>query len=117
MGFESNTGLGVNNHYGQRYVGGEEGEIKTAGASFEASLDYDGDVLGKAVVIPAGAVVTEVIDDFATGAVSAATVGAVDISTAAGTPATYVAVPLGGDLTVTGPTAGKVIVKYLNVKA
>lgn len=117
MGFESNTGLGVNNHYGQRLVGGEEGEIKTAGAEFEASLDYDGDVLGKPVVIPAGAVVTHVIDKFATGAVTAATVGAVSIAAADGAELNYVSVPLGGDLTVTGPTAGKVIVKYLFVKA
>lgn len=117
MGFESNTGLNVSNHYGQRQVGGEEGLVKTEGAGNEAALDYDGDVLGKPVVVPAGAVVTQVLDDFATGAITAATVGAVDISGADGAAINYVPVPAGGELVVTGPTAGKVVVKYMFVKA
>lgn len=113
MGFESNTGLGVNNHYGTRNVGGEQGELQSAGAEKEITVNFDGDALGFKVEIPAGAVISDLITDFATGAVSAATVGAVDISTAS--PATFIAVPLGGSLTVTGPTAGTVVVKYLAV--
>ena len=115
MGFESNTGLNVNNHYGQRKIGGTQGVLPSSGAEREAVLNYDGDALGFKVVLPAGIVVTEIVDDFATGAITAATVGAVNVAAADGSAATYVAAPLGGDLTVTGPTAGKVIVKYLQV--
>ena len=115
MAYEDSSGLNVNNHYGPRSSGGTQGVERTAGAGNEATINFDGEALDFYVEVPAGAVVTEVVDDFATGAVATATVGAVDISTAAGTPASYVPVPLGGTLTVTGPTAGSVIVKYLNV--
>lgn len=115
MSFESNTGLGVNNQYGPRPVGGTMGVERTSGIKNEASVNFDGDALDFLVKIPAGAVVTHVMDEFATGAVSAATVGAVSIAAADGAEANYVAVPLGGDLTITGPTAGSVVVYFLNV--
>ena len=115
MTYEDNSGLNVNNHYGPRGSGGTQGVERTAGGGNEAVINFDGEALDFYVEVPAGAVVTEVIDDFATGAVATAVVGAVDISAAAGTPATYVATPLGGTLTVTGPTAGSVIVKYINI--
>lgn len=123
MSYENTAGLGVNNNYGPRRSGGTQGVERTAGAENEASVNFDGDALNFKVVVPAGAVVTDIVSDFATGAVSAATVGAVDISLAGQVDATVagntkpisVAVPLGGDLTITGPTAGSVIVKYLNV--
>lgn len=115
MAYESTSGLNVNNHYGPRSSGGTQGVERTAGGDNEAVINFDGEALDLFVELPAGSVVTEVIDDFATGAVGAATVGVVNISTAAGTPATYVATPLGGTLTVTGPTAGTVIVKFMNV--
>jgi len=123
MPYESNTGLNVTNHYGPRDTGNQEGVIKTEGAKNQAVVNFDGEAFDFKVYIPAGSVVTNIITDFATGAVSAATVGLVDISgagqidaTVAGntTPAT-VSVPLGGLLTVTGPTAGYVIVEYMHV--
>ena len=112
MSFENSAGLGVSNHYGARNVGGFQGVKKTGGLNYEAVLNYDGDILPEKVVIPAGAVVTNIKKNFATGAVSAATVGAVSIASATGTTATRVEVPLGGDLTVTGPTAGTIVVEY-----
>lgn len=115
MPYESNTGLNVSNHYGPRDTGNQEGVIKTEGAKNQATVNYDGEAFDFKVYIPAGAVVTNVITDFATGAVSAATVGAVDISGADGTAVNNVDVPLGGLLTVTGPTAGYVIVEYMHV--
>ena len=115
MGFENSAGLGVNNHYGQRKIGGTQGTYKTEGGGNEATINYDGDALGFKVEVPAGALVTEVLDDFATGVITVATVGVVDISGANGAVANYVAVPLGGTLTVTGPTAGRVVVKYINL--
>lgn len=113
MAYEKTSGLNVTNHYGARSSGGTQGVERTSGAGNEAVINFDGQALDFKVEIPAGAVITDLIDDFATGSVSAATVGSVDISTAS--PATFIKVPLGGTLTVTGPTAGSVIVKYLNV--
>ena len=115
MGYESNTGLNVKNHYGPRAVGGSQGVVVTEGIKNEASVNFDGEAFDLLVKIPAGAVVTHVMDEFATGAVATATVGAVDIAAADGSEVTYVAVPLGGDLTITGPTAGTVVVYFLNV--
>jgi len=115
MTYESNSGLGVKNHYGPRAVGGAQGVIGTEGAKNEATVNFDGEAFDLLVKIPAGAVVTHVMDEFATGAVTAATVGAVDISAADGAEVNYVAVPVGGDLTITGPTAGSVVVYFLNV--
>ena len=115
MGYESNTGLNVKNHYGPRAVGGTMGVERTSGIKNEASVNFDGEAFDLLVEIPAGAVITHVMDEFATGAVATATVGVVDIAAADGTEATYVAVPVGGELTITGPTAGSVVVYYLNV--
>ena len=112
MGFESNTGLGVDNHYGPRPVGGVQGVIGTEGMKNEVSVNFDYDSPVK-VTLPAGSVVTQIVEEFNTGAVTSATVGAVDISAAAGSEASYVATPLGGDLTLTGPTAGTVQVWYI----
>lgn len=118
MGFENSafplTSGTAYNHYGARNVGGAAGaEAPSAGAEKEISVNFDGDALPTKVEVPAGAVISDLITDFATGAVSAATVGAVNIATAS--PANFIAVPLGGSLTVTGPSAGTVLVKYLYV--
>lgn len=115
MGFESNTGLGVNNHYGERQVGGfKGGEAPSAGAEKEISVNFDGDSTGVKVQVPLGAIVTEIVDFF-TGTISAATVGAQDISAANGAVANYVTITTAADLTITGPTAGTAVVKYLYV--
>lgn len=114
MAFESNTGLGVNNHYGQRVTGGYQGVTRTEGIKNEAAVNFDGDALGFKVEIPAGAVITHIVEEFSTGAVATATVGAVNVAAADGAEANYVAVPAGGALTITGPTAGTVFVYYLN---
>lgn len=116
MGFESNTGLGVNNHYGARNTGGfKGGEAPSAGAEKEISVNFDGDDTGVKVKVPAGAIVTEIVDFSLTGTISAATVGAQDISAANGAVANYVTVSATADLTITGPTAGTAVVKYLYV--
>jgi len=115
MGFESNTGLGVNNHYGARNTGGfKGGEAPSAGAEKEISVNFDGDDTGVKVKVPAGAIVTEIVDFF-TGTISAATVGSDNIAAANGAVANYVTVSATADLTITGPTAGTAVVKYLYV--
>ena len=117
MSFENSAGLGVNNHYGPRKVGGEEGNIKTEGAYNEYSINVDSDNLSFKFPVLQGAVITEVIDNFATGAITTLTVGGVDISGADGSQLTYVDVASSntGDVVIAGPTAGTVIVRYLRV--
>jgi hypothetical protein len=112
MSFENSAGLGVSASYGARKVGGFDAVKKTSGLTYEAVVNFDGDDLPFKLVIPAGAVVTNIKKNFAAGTVSAATVGAVNIASATGTTATRIEVPLGGDLTITGPTAGSIIVEY-----
>ena len=112
MSFETAPLRGVSAQYGARKVGGFKGVKKTSGLTYEAALNFDGDVLPKKVKVPAGAIVTDIKVGFATGTLGAATVGLVDISGATGVVANNVAVPLGGDLSVAGFTAGSVIVEY-----
>ena len=112
MSFEDSAGLGVNNHFGPRAVGGNQGVIGTEGMKNEAAVNFDGDQLVK-VEIPVGSVITQIVEEFSTGAVTAATVGAVDVAAATCAEAAYVATPLGGELTITGPTAGTVHVYYI----
>ena len=113
MSFETTPLRGVTAQYGAREVGGFDGVKRTSGITYEAAVNFDGDSLHHGVVLPAGAVVTNLNDSFATGAITGALVELVDISgAAAGTKATNVDVPLGGALIVTGPTAGTVIVEY-----
>ena len=119
MGFENSafplTSGTAYNHYGARNVGGAAGaEAPSAGAEKEISVNFDGDALPTKVQVPIGAVVTEIVDFF-TGTVSAATVGAQDIAAANGAVANYVTITATADLTVTGPTAGTAVVKYLYV--
>ena len=107
----------VSNNYGPRSTGGGKGNIRTAGSMNEAVINFDAS--GPSHLnhqVPAGAVVVDIRGVDLTGSISAATVGAVDISAAQlDTDTTWVTVPLGGTLTVTGPTAGKVVVKYDNI--
>lgn len=63
MSYESNTGLGVHNHYGARNLGGATGTIGTQGAENELTVIVTGEILNSSflpeVVIPAGAVITK----------------------------------------------------------
>ena len=117
MGFENSvfphTSGTAYNHYGARTTGGLQGaEAPSAGAEREIRVNFDGEALPVKVKVPAGAIVTEIVDFF-TGTISAATVGAQDISAANGAVANYVTVSATADLTVTGPSAGSALVKYL----
>ena len=112
MPYQNSAGIGVTNHYGARGTGSVEGVTKTEGAKNQAVINFDGENFPLRSYVPAGATVTGVITTFATGTVSAATVGAVSV---AGASTTAVKVPLGGLLTVTGPSAGYVIVEYLHL--
>lgn len=123
MGFEkapfgdgtTNVVSDVSNHYGARQEDSPKGVVRTAGGYNEVVIDFDTDVPDYLdVVIPAGAVVTDLDVSKATGAVTSATVGAINISAANPRWETEVDITTTGKVTVTGPTAGKVVVIYKN---
>ena len=62
MGYESNTGIDVSNHYGPRNTGGAIGGIKTEGAIKELSIDITGEMLNSSfrpeAILPAGSLPT-----------------------------------------------------------
>ena len=105
----------VSQHYGGFEIGNAEGVIKTEGVDNELTINFDGDQIDLPVTVPAGAIVTDVIDDFAVGSVTTLTVGGVDVSGADGAKANFVAIPDGGLVVAEGPTGGYVIVKYMHV--
>ena len=109
----TNVTSDVSQHYGAKTEDSPKGVVRTAGGYNELVIDFDTDKpLYMDVYIPEGAVVTDLDVSKATGAVSAATVGAIDISLADGLTATEVDITTEGKVTVTGPTAGKVVVIY-----
>lgn len=117
MGFESNTGLGVNNHYGARDSGGTEGIVKTEGVSNEFMEDLDGGGLSFGFPVPftgqASYYVTEADVSLAGGTITAITIGGVDVTAA--TPEAPVEVAAGntGAVVLTGGNGtGKYLIKY-----
>lgn len=124
MGFEtsafgagdgSNVTGDVNNHYGQRDIGGTSGVSKQTGYYEEYTINVDSEGLDATLPITVGAIVTEVISDFATGAITTLTVGGVDISGADGTSLNNVELAASntGAVVLAGPTAGNVVIRYL----
>lgn len=110
----SNLTGNVSNHFGPRTSGGVKGAVRTAGVEREAVVSFNGTgPLHRKIVIPAGSVVTDVRGYGLTGTVSAATVGATTIAAADDSDdLTWVTIATAGELVITGPTAGKVVVKY-----
>ena len=107
----------MSNHYGPRAVGGSEGNIKTEGAYNEYAINVDADRLGFKFPVLDGVTITEVVSNFVTGTITALTIGGVNVNGAIGTKATYVNLPdtNTGVVSLTGPTAGTVIIRYLRV--
>jgi len=96
--------------YGPRDAGNQSGPVKTEGAYNEIVVNFDADG-GAPATLLAGSEVVEVDATFATGAVTVATVGGVDVSLATE------AAPVGasGEVVITGPTAGSVILRYKRI--
>jgi len=70
MGYENSAGLNVNNHYGPRDTGPTNGNVKTVGRSYEASVEVDVDVIANGgpllvtdLEIPAKSVIEDVYVD------------------------------------------------------
>jgi len=115
----SNVTSDVSNHYGARQVGNQEGVYESDGPQNTAAMNFDGDTLDLPVYLPADSYVTAFITENATGSVTTATVGGTDISgaggTSGGTTDPLVVGPVSGELVITGPTAGTVLVDYRHV--
>lgn len=109
-----NVTLAVSNHYGARLIGGAQGVVKTEGGVYTSVVDFDATgPIYDSQSIPAGAVVKNVQGYGLTGSISAATVGATNIAAARqDDDTTFVTIATAGDLTVTGPTAGRVVVTW-----
>lgn len=117
MGFESNTGLNVNNHYGPRDTGGTEGIVKTEGVSNEFMQDLDAGGLSFGFPVPLTGqdsyYVTEADVSLAGGTITAITIGGVDVTAA--TPEAPVEIPAGntGVVVLTGGDGtGKYLIRY-----
>lgn len=121
MGYEKTSGIGVNNHYGPRVTGGEEGVFKTAGKSNEYVVELPSAGLSYAIPKAArgGVYVTAVDLNFVTGTVTNIKVGAVNIydSTAAVTLPVHIPSANTGVVTVTGGTDGPVVIVFEDVAA
>lgn len=110
----SNVDGEVHNQFGPRTIGNAEGVYPAKGVETEAAMNFDGDTLDLPVNLPPNSYVINVVTDFATGAITTATVGGTDISLADGTEAAVVG-PVDGELVIEGPTAGTVLVYYRNI--
>ena len=112
-----NVTFSVSTHYNARVTGGEQGRFKTEGNEFQSAMDFSATgPLHDTQSVPAGAVVTDVRGYGLTGSISTATVGTTDISAARDDDdGTWVTIATAGDLAVTGPTAGTVVVKWRRV--
>jgi hypothetical protein len=116
MPYENSAGLQVNNFYGPRGSGGTKGVIKTEGYQNEyahnlkiAGLPFKFDIK------PGGVYVTKVDISFATGPVTAYTIGGVNVFAATEAAPVFLAANNTGVIAQTGGTAGVIVVKYKNV--
>lgn len=115
MAYEDSAGLNVHNQYGPRKAGGEQGKFLTDGQRNEYVLSLPLAGLYNKFPVRNNTYVTGVDVTFATGTVSAVTIGGVAVLSA--TDAAPVHIPSGntGVVAQTGGTGGTVVIRYLNV--
>lgn len=109
MSFENSAGLGVNNHFGPRTTGGTQGVYNTDGYEGEFTWEI-GEDLGS--LFPRNVEVIGVDQTFATGTITALTIGGVDVIAATEAAPVGVVPANTGVLAQTGGTDGVVVVKY-----
>lgn len=115
-GYENSAGLNVSNHYGPRDSGGTLGNIKTEGYQNEFSHNLDRAGLPiKFPIYEGGVWVTKVDINFATGPVTAYTIGGVAVFAATDAAPVFLAANNTGVIVQTGGTAGTIVVRYKNV--
>lgn len=114
-----NVTADVSNHYGQRAVGGQSGSTRQTGLYSEFNINVDADGLNSNFPIVTGALIKEVVSDFATGAITTLTIGGVSVAAADGSALNDVelADTNTGAVVLAGPTAGTVTIRYLKSPA
>ncbi len=113
MGYEDKTGLNVSNYYGARTTGGSEGQLPTAGATREVTIDWaDATPLHDELWIPEGALFVSYTAFGTTGAVK--TVDAAGADVIADVTALTAGDAINGKLTwaVEAGKDGKAVLKY-----
>lgn len=120
MAYESTSGLGVNNQYGPRKVGGGEGYFKTEGYKSQYVIDLPSAGLkadGIAKAARGGVYVTAIDVNFVVGTVTHIAVGgtAVYDSSSPVTLPVHLAANNTGVVVVTGGTGGKVVIETRDV--
>lgn len=116
MPYENSAGLQVNNFYGPRASGGTKGVIKTEG--YQNEWAHNLKITGlpfKFDIKPGGVYVTKVDISFATGPVTAYTIGGVNVFAATEAAPVFIPAANTGVIVQTGGTAGVIVVKYKNV--
>ena len=110
----SNVTSNVNNHFGQRKVGGEEGIVKTEGIYNEYTINFDGDgPLGFLFPVLDGVEIIDVdADTFGTAGIETVTIGGVDVLLA--TESAPVSIPSTntGVVATTNITAGTLVIRF-----
>jgi len=113
MSFESNTGLGIKNQYGQRTATGVRGELEMDGYEQVLVVNLDASAIPFLFpVLDGTAYITGIDTTFVTGSVTDVDIGAVDVDAA--TEASPIQIPDSntGVIAQTGGTAGNLIIKY-----
>jgi hypothetical protein len=110
MAYSNASGIGVNNHYGQRDSGGTQGIYKTEGYLAEFVWDIGTNL---PVLFQRNVEVIGVDETFVTGGnVTALTIGGVDVIAATEAAPVGIVPANTGVLAQTGGTAGKIVIKY-----
>jgi hypothetical protein len=115
MAFENSAGLGVSNHYGTRVSGGTQGVFKTEGYENQFVWNLDSAVLP--VKFPRNVEVIGVDETFATGDVTALSVGGVAVIAATEAAPVGIVSANTGVLAQTGGTAGYIVIRYKTAPA
>lgn len=111
-GVTNNIG-NVSTFYGRQDVGGEAGKVDGSNGENTFIFDFDGDSpLYDTFEVPLGAKVFDV-DQYDVTGTAVVSVGAQTVTAArVDDDATWVSVTTAADITCTGVTAGRVVVKY-----
>lgn len=116
MGYEANTGLKVNNHYGPRDSGGTRGVFKTEGYQYEFVWNLEATGIPFAFpVAPGGVEVVQVDTFFDEGTTTAVSIGGVAVLAATEAAPVAIAANNTGVLAQTGATGGLIVIRYRNV--
>lgn len=121
MSFEKGkTGIGstITAQYGPRKVGNGGGNLPSAGARREVAFNFDGDTFDEPVTLPKGAIVVGYNLVNTTGTLGLITATYDDTTTSAlkaATDAVPVVLTADAKISVTGITAGTVIVRYIQL--